>query len=225
MLQLIRDLREKVGWRASPNRFQPFNHTLPDRYPWLFSFVRERLGDGPDRRLLSFGCSVGQEALSLRRHFAEAAIRGVDIDPNNIAACHRLERDDIEFALADSTAGEADDSYDAIFCLAVLCNGKLTSRQAARSDPLLHFATFERMVEDFARCLKPGGLLCLVTTNFRFADTAAADGFEPVLHIDPSQMAPDLLYGRDNRLLKGERYTEVVFVKKHIGRIAPPSAR
>jgi len=214
----------RLLWRASPDRFQPFNHTLPDRYPWLFSFARETVGDGPDKHLLSFGCSTGLEAGSLRRYFPEAAIRGLDIDPRNIAKCRRRGYDDIDFAAAGTTAGEADQSYDAIFCLAVLCHGRLAVERAERCDHLIRFETFERVVTDFARCLKPGGLLCLVTSNFRFADTEIAASFEPVLHIDPALMAPDLPYGRDNRLLKGERYTEVAFVKRHIEQTVPPSA-
>ena len=208
-------------WRLSRNRFQPFNHTLADRYPWLFSFVRERLGDGPDTRLLSFGCSTGLEAISLRGYFAGATIKGLDIAPKNIAQCRRHGRSDITFAVAGTTEGEGSESYDAIFCLAVLCNGNLTVTQAERCDPILYFDTFERMVTDFARCLKPGGLLCLVTSNFRFCDTAVAADFEPVLHIDPALMAPDPQYGRDNRRIEGAPYTEVAFVKRHIA----PAAR
>lgn len=215
---------DRLRWRFSANRFQPFNHTLPDRYPWLFAFARDYLGDGPDKRLLSFGCSTGLEAMSLRGYFPKAAIKGIDISPKNIAACRRHDRSDIDFAVAATTEGEPEQSYDAIFCLAVLCHGMLTANRAERSDPLLHFSTFERMVTDFARCLKPGGLLCLVTTNFRFADTAIAADFEPVLQIDPALMAPDLLYGPDNRLLEGERYTEVAFVRRHNSRTARPCA-
>ena len=211
----------KLFWRLSKHRFQPFNHTLPDRYPWLFSFARARIGDGPGKSLLSFGCSTGLEAISLRGYFPEAQITGLDIDPQNIARCRRHGRDDIAFAVAGTTADEASESFDAIFCLAVLCNGKLVVTDAQQSDPLLYFETFETMVTDFARCLKPGGLLCLVTTNFRFCDTGVAADFEPVLQIDPALMAPDRHYGRDNRRLEGERYTEVAFVKRHIA----PAAR
>jgi SAM-dependent methyltransferase len=217
-------LIDRLRWRFSANRFQPFNYTLPDRYPWLFSFARGQIVDGPDKKLLSFGCSTGLEALSLRRYFPEASLRAVDISPANIAACRRHGRADIDFAVAEDMSGEADESYDAIFCLAVLCHGTLTATQAERCDPLLEFATFETMVGGFERCLKPGGLLCLVTTNFRFSDTAVSSRFTPVLHIDPAVMAPDLLYGPDNRLLPGERYTEAAFVKNHSGRTDRPYA-
>ncbi len=211
--------RHRFGrWRVSPNRFQPFNHTLADRYPWLFSFARESLGDGPDRRLLSFGCSVGEEVFSLRRHFPAAWIKGIDIDPRNVAECRlrarRFGLTNADFAIGDSTAGEAAQSYDAIFCLAVLCNGNLTASGAERCDPVLNFATFERMVEDFARCLRPGGLLCLVATNFRFCDTRIAAGFDVVLEIEPALLPPDVLFDRDNRLMKGVHYSEAVFRKR-----------
>lgn len=197
-----------------PRRFQPFSYTRPDRYPWLFRFVRDRLGDGPDRRLLSFGCSAGQEVASLRRLFPEAGLKGIDIDPRNIADARALGLAGVDFAVCDSTMGEAAGTFDAIFCLAVLCNGTLTTTGARRCDPVLHFATFEAMVADFARCLKPGGLLCLVTTNFRFRDTRVAAGFDVALTIPPDRLAPDVVFGPDNRLMAGERYTDVVFVKR-----------
>ncbi|ASG24116.1 class I SAM-dependent methyltransferase [Nitrospirillum viridazoti] len=210
----MRLLRGLGPWRRSPRRFQPFSYTAPDRYPWLFTFVRDRLGDGPDRRLLSFGCSVGQEVASLRRLFPQARLKGIDIDPRNIAEARALRLPGVGFAVGDSTAGEDDGAYDAIFCLAVLCNGRLTVNGAERCDPVLHFATFQAMVADFARCLKPGGLLCLVTTNFRFRDTEVAAGFNVALTITPDQLAPDVIFGPDNRLMPGERYTDVVFVKR-----------
>ena len=221
MTSLARTLAGFGAWRLSRNRFQPFNHTLPDRYPWLFSFVRETLGDGPDRRLLSFGCSVGEEAFALRRYFPDASIRGIDIDPRNIAKCRDRAREigvaNCDFAVGDSTSLEAPQSYDAIFCLAVLCNGRLTVSGAERCDPILRFAIFERQVTDFARCLKDGGLLCLLSTNFRFCDTSISANFDTVLSVEGDRLSPDVLFGRDNRLMRGVVYPDVVFRKQEIG--------
>jgi SAM-dependent methyltransferase len=216
---LARSLGRLGWWRFSPDRFQPFTHTVPDRYPWLFSFARETLGDGSGRRLLSFGCSTGDEVFALRRYFPAASIKGIDIHPGAIAECRRRARDqlDLEFATASSPASEPSGWYDAIFCLAVLCNGRLTTSGAQQSDPILTFAMFERMIEEFRRCLKPGGLLCLLTTNFRFSDTQAAAEFDVALTVDEGKLAPDVLFDRDGRLMKGMRYTEVAFVKHAVG--------
>src|SRR6185312_10759201 len=100
--------------RPVPGRFQPYAHTAPDRYPWLFRFAAEQLGDGADRRLLSFGCSRGDEVVSLRRHFPSAFIKGLDISPRNIAACRKRGITRAEFAVASSTEEETEATYDAV---------------------------------------------------------------------------------------------------------------
>ena len=198
-----------------PGRFQPYRHTLPDRYPWLFRVAAAALEGREDCELLSFGCSRGDEVMALRRYFPRAAITGIDFDRHNIAQCRaRIKDPQVRLAIAATTEGEAAQSYDAIFCLAVLCHGYLTISGAQRADPLIHFADFERMVGDFARCLKPGGLLLLHTTSFRFCDTAIAKEFDVVLEAEPEQMAADLHFGRDNRRLSGERYRAVAFRKR-----------
>jgi 2-polyprenyl-3-methyl-5-hydroxy-6-metoxy-1,4-benzoquinol methylase len=201
-----------------PGRFQPYNHTLPDRYPWLFQFAREVLGDVRGLRVLSFGCSLGEEVFALRNYFPAAGIKGIDIDPRNIVRClarARAERTpEVTFESAATTQAEQSESYDAIFCLAVLCHGDLSTSGARRCDPLLRFEDFERTVLDFARCLKPGGLLLLHTTNFRFCDTSAFKDFDTVLEADPAQLAPDVLFDRDNKLMERERYRAVAFRKR-----------
>ena len=213
----------RAVWRlrltGAAGTMQPYNRTRADRYPVIFRRAAEILGDGEDRRILSFGCSTGEEAFSLRRYFPQAFILGVDINPGNIAICERQLRKapdpHLRFAVAASTQGEPDASFDAIFCMAVLRHGALGKPGVTRSDPLLPFARFAQMTEDFARCLKPGGLLVIRHSNFRFADAPAYaqfDALPPVRLPDRPGRTP--LFGPDNILLPGAIYEEALFRKR-----------
>jgi SAM-dependent methyltransferase len=206
--------------RPVPGEFQPYYFTRPDRYPWLFGFAAERLGSRPNLRILSFGCSRGEEVFVLRKYFPTAALKGIDIRPRNIALCRARMRAEnftnMTFEIAATTEGEPTSSYDGIFCLAVLVNGDLTTSAAQRSDPVLYFDSFERLVSDFARCLKPGGLLVLHTTNFRFCDTVVAGDFDVVHEADPKHLTLDVLFDRNNKLISDQRkrYRAVAFQKR-----------
>lgn len=197
------------------NLFQPFSTSAEERYPAIFQFARRTVGDGPDRRILSFGCAKGEEVFSLRRHFPQAFIKGIDINPRNIAAARiRLRQADdpaMAFQVAGSAASEDEGAYDAIFAMAVFRHGELGGRRhAPRCDHLIRFEDFEETVAGLARCLKPGGVLLLHHANFLFSDTSVSAGFSPIF----SRPSPDSpLYGRDNRLLRPKHEIYIAFAK------------
>ncbi|MFA5966072.1 MAG: methyltransferase domain-containing protein [Sphingomonas sp.] len=210
-----RNFRETARLRASPppGLFQPTGHTKLDRHPALFSFARESVGDGPDRQLLSFGCSTGEEVFSLRRYFAESRITGIDISPRRIRECRRRARrlgadPALRFAVASSAEKFAPQSIDAIFANSVLRHGDL-ALAPPRCDHRISFADFERIVSGLAHCIKPGGLLVLRYANFRFADTAAASNFAPILRMPRDRATP--IYDSVNRLAPQEPEETVVF--------------
>jgi SAM-dependent methyltransferase len=207
-----------IRFEKPPGLFQPFIDTLPDRYPILFAFAREKLGADTQARVLSFGCSTGEEVFALRRYLPMATIKGIDINRRNIAICNARCRSSpdpaIVFEVGGSTRTEEIGSYDAIFCLAVLRHGDLSAFGGDRCDHIIRFADFERVVGDFSRCLRPGGLLFIAHSNFRFSDTAAARGFEVVFRVptpEPDPRTP--VFDRNNRLMHGAAYGEMVFRK------------
>jgi 2-polyprenyl-3-methyl-5-hydroxy-6-metoxy-1,4-benzoquinol methylase len=203
-------------WFKPKAVFQPFNTTRPERYPAVFRFVRSTLADGSDVRILSFGCSTGDEVFSLRRHFPQAFIKGIDVNPGNIAVCKRRARragdTRLAFETAGSTAGEPAATYDAIFCMAVLRHGGLAAADVTRCDHLIRFEDFAATVAGFDRCLKPGGLLAIRHSNFRLGDTPTGTNFTPLLRRPASWTTP--LFGPDNVRVETPDQVDVVFGKQ-----------
>lgn len=218
------DARHASLWQPPPaGLFQPFATTAMDRYPRLFTFARDRLGDGPDRCILSFGCSTGEEVFSLRRYFPQALIRGIDINPRNItrarASLRHLGDDRLSFSIAASAAEEGIGSHDAVFAMAVFRHGELGDFPPTCSH-LLHFAAFEQSLVELSACLKPGGLLFLRHANFRFQDTRPARQFDLLLERPRNPQTP--LYGRDEALLPSQPALEGVAWRKCAGPIGGP---
>jgi len=216
--------RRDLLWRWLPRPsgvFQISGDTGDDRYPDIFRFVRNAVDDGTNVRLLSFGCSTGEEVFTLRRYFPCASIDGLDINPYRIRACRarwRREGHDprLRFVVASSTNAIPSARYEAIFCLAVLRRGELRQGgPAPRCDHMIRFNEAAGLVADLARCLKPGGFLAIAHSNFRFADMPIAAEFEAVMtrDPDPAGRGPPL-YDHSNRLLRADAYNDLVFRKR-----------
>jgi SAM-dependent methyltransferase len=197
--------------------FQAANVTRGNRYPEIFAFVRSQLGADFDGRILSFGCSTGEEVITLRVYFPRAFIKGIDINPGNIATFQRwlarLPDARVAVECAGSTAGEDSSSFDAIFCMAVLRDGALSSSNADDCTRYFPFSRFAGATSDFARCLKPGGLLVIRHSNFRLCDAPAGAGFEAIMREPHKNRRGTPLFGPDNRRMTGVIYEDAVFRK------------
>ena len=207
--RITRSLRARLALRTRRSgQFQRDPATRFDRYPLAFRFARDQLGDKAATRILSFGCSTGEEVFTLRRYFPAATIKGIEVDPARIRICEERLRETgdprIAFQCAADASGEPPESHDAVFCMAVFRDPALDAPTTRSTAGHISFDDFERGVTDLVRCLKPGGLLFVEHSNFRISDTDSASALEPMLQADPPSSArrPGL-YGRDGYRLDG----------------------
>jgi chemotaxis methyl-accepting protein methylase len=101
-----------------------------DRYPYLFNeakryaevFLKEK-----ELSILSFGCSTGEECISLKSYFPESRIVGVDINKSNIRKADKNNfSPGITYILSTPENIADKGKYDLIFCLSVLCRWEET---------------------------------------------------------------------------------------------------
>lgn len=191
------------------------NYTKMDRYPEIFTLVKEHFGEraeGP-LKLLSFGCSTGEEAFSLRAYFPEAEILGVDISEWNLKQASGRNRDPkIRFLFSDAETLAENGPYDGVFAMAVLLRIAHRMEPAPSSADVYPFEKFEEQVRDLDALIKPDGALVIYHTNYHLRDTSIMERYR-VLPFDFSERDLVPKYGVDNRLQDESDTAERVFVK------------
>jgi hypothetical protein len=144
-----------------------------DRYPALFSVAQARVAQrGVEQpRVLSFGCSNGDELLTIRKYFPTAHIFGCDIDLTAAAA-----RTDLPGTIFPSTRDEIAKRgpFDVIFANSVLCHH---AKQLPSAFPFAEYVELARMLHE---SLAPGGLLCIFNASYLFSELPFADDYRPV---------------------------------------------
>ncbi|MBL7843758.1 MAG: class I SAM-dependent methyltransferase [Cyclobacteriaceae bacterium] len=171
----------RVYRRLFKDQHQLTSKTYTDRYPLLFGEASKALmGAERKLKLLSFGCSTGEECFSLRKYFPHARIVGADINSLNLAIAKRKNTDPgISFIFSIPENLLKDAPYDAIFCLSVLCRWEDT-KDLQNCEAIYPFSKFSKTAKDLAAMVRKGGLLVVYNSNFRFEDTTAFTDFEIV---------------------------------------------
>jgi SAM-dependent methyltransferase len=157
---------------------QTTTFTAGDRYPELFDLAAA-LAPGATR-ILSFGCSTGEELVSLRQRFPHVQIVGAEINPRARRLASRKAAADAgtEVVSPPQIAGP----FDLIFALAVLQRephkiGEMEVRNIAAHYP---FARFDAVVVQLTRLLRPGGYLCVCHSQYRVEDSSAVPMLEAI---------------------------------------------
>lgn len=161
------------GWNLKKIPHHQSHRTWYNRYPDVFGRCVDYFG-GNTIRILSFGCSTGDEVKTLREmYFQDSKIHGVDIDDEMTRACLALENEKTSFS------SEPDGMYDLIFCMSILCRGG-----DVWSDG--YFADFDEQLVALDAHLNIGGLLVIYNSRFRLADSTVYSRYEPVCEFEES---------------------------------------
>jgi 2-polyprenyl-3-methyl-5-hydroxy-6-metoxy-1,4-benzoquinol methylase len=156
-----------------PGCHQGPNKTSLNRYPEIFAAAAALLPSA--LRILSFGCSTGEECVTLASYFPTALIIGTDINALNLwkARKHRSER--IRFVYTIDRLLASFGGFDAVFCMAVLRTHK--RKKIAEHYP---FRRFEERALFLESLVRPGGLLVIHNSTYRFSDTAHRATYETI---------------------------------------------
>jgi hypothetical protein len=174
---LLRDIRRghltKLVGTLHPGCHQVPNTTALDRYPEIFTAAAAA---APEAQLiLSFGCSTGEECVTLANYFPAAQIVGTDINPLSLLRAMKYRSEQIHFVYASDRILNGFGGFDAVFCMAVLRTWK--RRRIADHYPFERFAERALYLESLVR---PGGLLVIHDATYRFGDTACECVYETI---------------------------------------------
>lgn len=149
-----------------PRAANASNRTALNRYPEIFAAAAQAVPNA--RRILSFGCSTGEECASLSLYFPAAQIIGADINCLNVwRARQKVRLPNIQFIYSRDATLAALAPFDAIFAMAVF-------RKSGNDPADYPFTHFAERVGFLDTLLAPGGLLAVAAAVYRFADTPTA---------------------------------------------------
>lgn len=189
--------------------------TRMNRYPKIFAECRTYFEGKKDLTLLSYGCSTGEEVLTLRQYFPEAKIVGADINPYCISVCkkHIVDKD-ISFIHSAQTELQTYGPYDAIFCMAVLQRNpeQIRKNNIANLEMIYPFEKFEKQIVELHQMLKPNGLFVLKHAQYLFTDTEVAFAYRALGNI-VSTYDNYLVFDKNGNRIMDKVKQSAIFIK------------
>jgi hypothetical protein len=194
---------------------QSSHYTETNRYPDLFEICRDQLKDKINPRILSFGCSTGEEVFSLGEYLPGAKIIGADISNWCIKEClKKPHNENFEFLNSKSERFRRMDNFDAIFCLAVFQHPDNRRESAGFASEYL-FSQFEQQLIVLDNKLIKGGLLFIDNCDFNFFETEIARRYSPVKDEKNRILRERPIYDRANKKILDITYNYRVFEKNN----------
>jgi hypothetical protein len=155
---------------AGRDIIQLANTTKSNRHPDLFTFCQILKGKESKLKILSYGCSSGEECFSLREYFPNSLIIGCDINNLALKKARKINVDTyIEFIYSNERNLKLKGEYDLIFILSVLCK----EPEARLVDDISNFFSFKQFnltISLLDENLRKGGLIIIRNANYLIED-------------------------------------------------------
>lgn len=139
---------------------QPNHMTRVERFPKIFDRAKELQPRA--KRILSFGCSTGEEAQALAKRFPEAEIVGVDIDYHSIVRARKNNKNP-NLCFHDELSGLG--KFDLVTALMVF----FCMEQPIPKD------SFRDILTKLNKHINPGGVLMIYTSDYDPKDVLGKD--------------------------------------------------
>jgi hypothetical protein len=130
---------------------------------------------GRKLKILSFGCSTGEEVVTIRGIFRDAEIYGCEIEPVSLEAATATVGHLATIFKSDASAIADHGPFDLINCASVLCLNPPT-----HINKLFPSEEFDRLLAVLDGALRPGGLIALTNASYRFYESPLAPHYDPV---------------------------------------------
>jgi len=196
------------------NVHQISNYTIYNRYPDLFLKSKELTQNKRDIKILSFGCSTGEEVFTLREYFPNAMIIGVDINKHNIkkATSKNLDPKIVFSHLVDETIQE-NGPFDIIFALAVLQRTQNRHENTFDSSDIYPFHKFNTQISQLSHHLKSNGIFVIDYADYLFEDTDVVSQYH-ALKGSHNVISDRLMFDTKNQRMKNKVLLHRIFIKK-----------
>lgn len=221
----------------APRRLIEKTYTELNRYGRLFPAIRdvEQAFELRFRKVLSYGCSSGEECLTLAELFPEATICGTDANPDMVgAATEKCSGNGRITIVPYESFWKSGQQFDLICCMSVLFEIPYLFMPKQEWDPKMRnaderhaaleffarnlaskfpFEEFEQIVSGLDNHLKPGGLMVLQNANYRLPETRLGSNYRPIVFPGKNiETMPKL--SRDYGVIDQDMFTEIMFRKK-----------
>jgi len=198
---------------AGDSLLQSASTTELNRHPDIFNELNSRLSK-ENIRVLSFGCSTGEECKSLSEYLPEAEIVGIDINKKSIEiARSNYSSENVQFVLKEPKNLNSLGKFDVIIAISVLCKHP-EAELINDISSIFPFEKYESIVSELDQILNKEGLLFIRSSNFRFKDTLISDQYE-VVSWNNRNPEPFPKFDSNNVRLDAYEEREELFRKKH----------